>query len=1016
MASYDPDRLQTERPEGTPIVRVKPKLSREEVTKLVRKYNPDITNAAVEGEVDNIERESSGVPGNDTGDHGTSGGMYQHHLSRLTNLKAYAEKQGKSWTDPEIQVQFSRYEKEHDYPSLLKLQQTNNDRSANEDAFKRIFERPASVLWQNNAEGKPVTEGDKFKFSDYAMKEFMDQPDTQIRFMDPAEYLKLTPPMEGKPWQSPSGRSLKQSIDKGEPIEQIPSLDVSVDGPTAKVTDQDGRHRMLAAQENGIQAVPVAVKGLKGEPTEIVGHDGVPQAFDHPRGPRQEDQQPQKEPISLLRQIGDAIIPRAEAAEPTGVPEGFKPIQAQQQAQAAVPEGFAPIHPEQTGEQKDFVKAHPERFPPAGLTDDQQRAWMAENNPFSGTEVAKGAVRGGGPYVAGAGVGAGIGGAVGGPPGAAAGAAIGAGTVAAGQLASGVSSLVSGQHVPGPQDATNALLDLAGINQPKTFNGRMAEAVTGGVASGLSGAGGLGLLSNILKNPASKVTANYLTKLASRATTSMADNPLLQAISGGSGGGASQLAAEAGLPPWAQFLAGLAGATVPVRRNLMPNLAHQEVTPLARQGIEAGFVLHPADAAPAHTGGMSINDFAMAEASKIKSNQLASARNGIVANGLAQEEIGLPRGTDLTPAAFKEAKQPAIAVFREVEKAVPEVDLGKSPTFTNFVKTLGARTAETEKLFPEMAGTPAILELRDQLLRNERASTPAVMEKIADLRKEATTNFHKDDAQSHRLGMAQRQAAQAMEEAMEDSVKNAPRYFQEKVNEARAMRAEATADFDYINKSAIPDPLSPMGKQLEQARRRVEKANADTKKWEDQLANAEKNQPYYQGLPDKFRQARQLFAKIYDVESVTNKTTGDVNARGLARLLEHGKPLTGNLKLIADMANAYAKAFQNPAMIGGVESMSVLDAAFGGMEAAKGIGKLAAGNPWGLTNLGLAIATLAKKPLRGHVMSPAYQKNMIAPQRTPTLPASVLTTPFLPTQPVPGNPGGNALMGLTTTQ
>jgi len=1015
MADFDPDTLLKERP-ASASMKVRPKLSRDELKTLVRRYNPDITNAAVEGEVDNIERESSGVSTNDTGDSGTSGGLYQHHLSRLSNLKEFAAKQNKSWTDPEIQVQFSRYEKEHDYPSLLKFQQTNNDRAANEDSFKRIFERPASVLWQNNAEGKPVTEGDRFKFSDYAMREFMDQPDTQIRFMDPAEYLKLTPPMEGKPWQSPSGRSLRQSIDKGEPIEQIPSLDVSVNGPTAQVTDQDGRHRMLAAQENGIQAVPVAIKGLKGDPTEIVGHDGVPQAFDHPRGPRQEDPQPQKEPISLLRQIGDAIIPRAEAAEPTGVPEGFKPIQPQQQAQA-VPEGFAPIHPEQTGAQADFAKAHPEQFPPAGLTDEQQREWMAENNPFSGTEVAKGVVRGAGPYVAGAGVGAGVGGAFGGPPGAAAGALIGAGAAGVGQLASGVSSLVSGLHVPGPQDATNKLLDLFGVKQPETMSGRMAEAVTGGVANALSGAGGLGMLSNILKNPASKVTANYLTKLASRATTAMADNPALQALSGASGGASAQLAAEAGLPPWAQFLAGLAGGAAPAGRNMIPNLAHQEVTPLARQGIEAGFVLHPADAAPAHTGSMNINDFAMAEASKIKSNQLASVRNGIVSNGLAQEEIGLPRGTTLTPAAFKEAKQPAIAVFREVEKAVPEVDLGKSPTFTNFVKTLGARTAETEKQFPEMAGTPEILELRDQLLRNERASTPAVMEKIADLRTQATANFHKEgDAQAHRLGMAQRQAAQAMEDAMEDSVKNAPRYFQEKVNEARAMRAEATADFDYINKSVIQDPLSPMGKQLEQARRRVEKANADTKKWEDQLANAEQNQPYYQGLPDKFRQARQLFAKIYDVESVTNKTTGDVNARGLARLLEHGKPLTGNLKLIADMANGYARAFQNPANIGGVESMSVLDAAFAGVEAAKGIGKLASGHPGGLANLGLAIAALAKKAIRGNVMSPGYQQRMIAPRGTPTLPASVLTTPFLPTQPVPGNPGGNALMGLMTTQ
>ena len=48
----------------------------------------------------------------------------------------------------------------------------------------------------------------------------------------------------------PKGKSIrfKPALDKGEPVESIPSLDVDVDGPTATVTDQDGRHRALMAQ------------------------------------------------------------------------------------------------------------------------------------------------------------------------------------------------------------------------------------------------------------------------------------------------------------------------------------------------------------------------------------------------------------------------------------------------------------------------------------------------------------------------------------------------------------------------------------------------------------------------------------------------------------------------------------------------------------------------------------------------------------------------------------------------
>lgn len=318
-----PDDLQTTRPSGTPTFTVRPQaktLSRDDAERLVRKYNPDITKGAVSGEVDNIMRESSGNAANDTGDGRTSGGLYQHHLGRLTGLKAFAEKHGKEWTDPEIQVQYSRLEKERDYPALLKLQQTTDDRGKNEDAFKRIFERPASVLWQHNASGEPVLGNDRYRYSDYAMKEHGGRGDTDVRYMSPAEYLDLAPPIE-KPFETASGRALLKSVDQGDKVESIPTLDVQVDGPTATVTDQDGRHRAMMAQKEGLEAIPVAVRKTgEGDPKEIVGMNGNLQAFDYPKakrpaaGTKQDPEQP-KEPISLMGRIGEAIIPRAEAAE-----------------------------------------------------------------------------------------------------------------------------------------------------------------------------------------------------------------------------------------------------------------------------------------------------------------------------------------------------------------------------------------------------------------------------------------------------------------------------------------------------------------------------------------------------------------------------------------------------------------------------------------------------------------------------------------------------------------------------
>lgn len=339
MADYDPDRLLTETPPATATMTVRPrKLDREGIENLVRKYNPDITQAAVKGETDNIERESGGNARNNTGDGGTSGGMYQHHNKRLTELKAYAQKHGKEWTDPEIQVQFSRMEKERDYPALLRLQQTSDDRGRNEDAFKRIFERPASVLWGNNAQGKPVLDNDRYRYSDYAMGEHDGKPNTDMLMMSPREYLDLSPELSGKPFESPSGRSLMRSFNRGEPIESVPTMDVKVDGPTATVTDQDGRHRALLAEQEGIEAIPVAVRKTgEGQPKEIVGADGMPMAHDFPtaaevRQPRQEPPQAPRETFSL--------IPGAQAAEPARNAAG-EPVDANPYAQftGAAPSG-----------------------------------------------------------------------------------------------------------------------------------------------------------------------------------------------------------------------------------------------------------------------------------------------------------------------------------------------------------------------------------------------------------------------------------------------------------------------------------------------------------------------------------------------------------------------------------------------------------------------------------------------------------------------------------------------------
>lgn len=400
----------------------------------------------------------------------------------------------------------------------------------------------------------------------------------------------------------------------------------------------------------------------------------------------------------------------------------------------------------------------------------------------------------------------------------------------------------------------------------------------------------------------------------------------------------------------------------PIERSFRINASDQ-----AKRTIEAGFVLPPAEASKGHIGEVNLANMAAGEAGKIKLGQLAAAKNQPMVNVYARTDLGLPAETVLSPQVFKAVRDREGRVYQEVVQAVPEVDLGRDEAFHEAVSKVGARSAETEKLFPSTKEPPGIPELRAELLHNSRAPTQTVMDFIADLRKNATANFQKDgDAMAHRMGAAQREAAHALEDAMERSVENAPEYYRSKLKEAQEYRDEV-----YRERADPGQGIALQGSVVEDADRAVQS-------WSEKLQGANAKNQENQTLLDRFRKARQTMAKSYDVEAVTNVSTGDVSAIGLGKLLQQGKPLTGNLKLIADSANSFHRAFQNPASFGGVELYSVLDAA--------GAAAMAlAGHPVAATLVG------ARPILRSRQLSPWYQRRMIAePQPSSTANAAAL--------------------------
>jgi hypothetical protein len=126
-------------------------------------------------------------------------------------------------------------------------------------------------------------------------------------------------------------------------------------------------------------------------------------------------------------------------------------------------------------------------------------------------------------------------------------------------------------------------------------------------------------------------------------------------------------------------------------------------------------------------------------------------------------------------------------------------------------------------------------------------------------------------------------------------------------------------------------------------------------------------------LLSKFRDARQLIAKTYTIEKAANTTTGTIDAKKLAAQLQRGKPLSGELKSIAQFSQAFPKASQATETMGSLPQLSPLDyvaGLLGGVSTTGGLG---------------AAAILARPALRAAALSSPVQNRLIQNTAAPYL-------------------------------
>jgi len=125
-------------------------------------------------------------------------------------------------------------------------------------------------------------------------------------------------------------------------------------------------------------------------------------------------------------------------------------------------------------------------------------------------------------------------------------------------------------------------------------------------------------------------------------------------------------------------------------------------------------------------------------------------------------------------------------------------------------------------------------------------------------------------------------------------------------------------------------------------------------------------------LIDGFRQARQQIAETYSVqEALQGRITGEVSATQLAAQLKKGKPLSGDLRTIADFANTFPSVSR--LFTGTAQAFSPLDLAVGGSSV--GIAGTAAALGAGPAALVPLAGTIARPLLRRGALSEVARRS-----------------------------------------
>lgn len=385
-------------------------------------------------------------------------------------------------------------------------------------------------------------------------------------------------------------------------------------------------------------------------------------------------------------------------------------------------------------------------------------------------------------------------------------------------------------------------------------------------------------------------------------------------------------------------VAGNVGATLPVGgaiaaplRGAAPALSEAIATSGMRAGSLSGVKgMAARTAGGAVTGGASAGlvDPESAETGAAIGAALPGAIKaaGTLGNAAGRALSG-PAPSPQTMAAFRAARQsgyvvPPTQIAPNVFNRVMEGTAGKLTTAQN---ASARNQAVTNAKAAASLGLPKDTALTPDLLTNIRQQAGQAYDAIGQTG--TVTPGASYNAALDRIAAPHVQAAQGFPNAAPSPVLGL-------VDSLRAQAFDAGSAVAKIKelRTAADDAFRTGNTDVGRASKAAAKA----------LEDALENHLQQIGQPDllkAFRDARTQIAKTYTVEKALNPTTGTVDAKKIAGELKKGKPLSGDLREIAEFSAAFPKASQATEAMGSLPQLSPLDFALGG-----GVG-VAAQNP-----------------------------------------------------------------------